>query len=310
MASAVGRGTGWLALLAGCLASCTAPKDQVVGVALDSARTRIAALELAAAQRDSLLGDAAAAASLFNEIDDAISRVRGAPRGRIVITERGEQRTYTSKEYRGYILARIDSLQMVVQRATNRAAALRPAGDSARDQSAQPQVDALQRTLLSYTATIERQRREIMVLTEQVRALTTARDEAVARTTELEDTVLALGEANNTVYVLFGTKSQLLELGVIEETGGARNFLMRRRGSTLVPTGRNEEGDFTALSRTTSTEIRMPRADRPYRVLTRQPADAAEGIGPDRVVRGTLRITDLDRFWAASRFLILLEEGG
>ncbi|MFI5246470.1 MAG: hypothetical protein ACHQQR_14655, partial [Gemmatimonadales bacterium] len=67
--------------------------------------------------------------------------------------------------------------------------------------------------------------------------------------------------------------------------------------------------DFTAIDKTAVSQIAFPSPDKTYRVITRQDVTALE-TAPDKNgrIKGGLKITNADKFWAASKFLIILEQ--
>ena len=67
--------------------------------------------------------------------------------------------------------------------------------------------------------------------------------------------------------------------------------------------------DFTSADKTTALEIAFPKSDKAYRIITRQDVGALETAPDDKGrIKGGIKIKDADKFWAASRFLILLEQ--
>jgi hypothetical protein len=165
-------------------------------------------------------------------------------------------------------------------------------------------------------ATIASQRETIATLMTEVEQL---RDEnqrlAFENTTLVEENVALFGavedltDRDNTVYYVAGTRDELIQNGVIEEEGGSRVlFVLGRRGKTWVP-GRNlDPSYFTAIDRRDVTEIPLPRQDREYRIASRQDVSALdEAPDKDGDIRGAVRIADPDRFWANSRYLILVQ---
>ncbi|HVZ48825.1 MAG TPA: hypothetical protein VG916_08585, partial [Gemmatimonadaceae bacterium] len=80
-------------------------------------------------------------------------------------------------------------------------------------------------------------------------------------------------------------------------------------GKTAVPAATLHEADFTAADRTTLSEIAFPRADKTYRIISRQDVTAL-ATAPDRSnrIKGGLKIVDAAKFWAPSKFLIVMEQ--
>ena len=65
---------------------------------------------------------------------------------------------------------------------------------------------------------------------------------------------------------------------------------------------------FTLADRTTLVQIPFPTA-KPYRIVSRQAVEALDTPpGPDGRITGGLRIVNADKFWAASKFLIVVEQ--
>jgi hypothetical protein len=53
----------------------------------------------------------------------------------------------------------------------------------------------------------------------------------------------------------------------------------------------------------------LPNPEREYRIISRQNLEFTDLVKPtDAIVRGTLTITDPERFWAPSRYLILVQK--
>ena len=64
------------------------------------------------------------------------------------------------------------------------------------------------------------------------------------------------------------------------------------------------------LDRTKVDEIPLPKADKAYRIVTRQDLDAVESTmttGKKGEVKGALKIRNHETFWANSKYLILVE---
>ncbi len=81
------------------------------------------------------------------------------------------------------------------------------------------------------------------------------------------------------------------------------------RGKTMVPGRTLDPAQFTVLSKAGDKQIMLPRADKEYRIISRQALEYTDLMRPrDAVVKGTLTITDPDKFWAPSKFLILVEK--
>jgi hypothetical protein len=125
----------------------------------------------------------------------------------------------------------------------------------------------------------------------------------VAETTNLTADKDKLTVERNTVYYVIGTKGELLKKHIIEQTGGTLGI-----GKTQVPARDLNPSDFTSIDRTKVSEIAFPAANQAYRIITRQDVSALE-TAPDKAgrIKGGLKIKDAERFWGASKYLILIQ---
>lgn len=124
----------------------------------------------------------------------------------------------------------------------------------------------------------------------------------------LTDTVNLLKEQNNTVYYIIGTKDELLQKGIIMQTGGSRfPLLFSKVGQTVVPARELDPAAFTKINKRAVLEIPLPGTDK-YRIASRQDLEGLATPPDDGGhVIGTLRIANPDKFWLTSRFLIVIQ---
>jgi HSP90 family molecular chaperone len=114
-------------------------------------------------------------------------------------SRRSGQRDSTVQKIR-YITARVKETEKKLGESEQRISELTTISDSLRG--------TLQVTMDNYRAVVDEQKATIVALTDQVSQLT--------------DTVNLLKEQNNTVYYIIGTKDELLQKGIITQTGGSR----------------------------------------------------------------------------------------
>jgi hypothetical protein len=115
-----------------------------------------------------------------------------------------------------------------------------------------------------------------------------------------------MGERYYRAYYVVGTEDELIEKGIVEREGGA-NLLFARIGRTLQPARALDPELFVAIDRRDIREIPLPDSTQRYAVVSRQSLDNADvGERDEAEFRGQLRIPDPERFWGASRFLILV----
>ncbi len=273
-----------------------------------SAKTRqqIAELQAASAQKDSLVEEVAANARIMSEIGAEVARAQGAP----VAGPGGERlgapaNPDTIMAGIRSLSARLDSTQVLLTRSEARA----------KDLSGQ--AGGLRRSIADLRAAVNNQKATVTALTEQVATLQAENTRLTGENTELSaanqllgDTVQALSTRAAKVYYVVGTKEDLLQRGIIKETGGSRVlFVFGKRGQVLVPAADMDPNYFTPIDMRNTMEIQLPHPDRTYRIVTPQDLSALSNT-PDekgRIQDSALRIVDAQRFWANSRYLILVE---
>jgi hypothetical protein len=260
---------------------------------------KLADLEQANAQRDSLLQEVAVSARLLSDVSSALSKVQ--VRGRQIRTSSETpllaQRDSMMQKLR-YVVARVSETETKLNQAQNRIKGLTSLSDSLRA--------TLDSTATNLGAILESQKATILALTEQVTSLET---ENVA----LRDTVAHVTERENTVYYIIGTKDELKQKGVIVEEGGSRVlFVLWRTGSILAPARELDPALFTPINKRDVREIQLPDAASEYRIASRQDL---EFLGTPRNEHGkvtgtsTLQISAPEQFWRNSKFLIIVQEG-
>ena len=290
-------------LLVGCEARDRARQDSLQAITVEQ-------LELTtqlSAQKDSLARIIVDADDFIMQIDSQIRTVKGLPTSKRV-SRRSESPIEEQIETRKEVLARVGAL---VERAKTTATQL--AASRAREKALKAELDDAQGKLLAtqqqlteaedrltndhtmiaeLNATIERQTAKIIELEVRVDSLVTE-----TRT---------LGETHYRAYYITGTEKELLEKGVIQHEGGA-NLIIAHPGRTLQPARTLDPSLFNAIDQRATREIPLDSTKR-YRVVSRQNLDKAHVRERDKTTfRGPLQIADADRFWAGSRYLILVQ---
>ena len=249
-----------------------------------------------AAQKDSLAGVVLDADAFIARIDSQISGVQ-ALRSAMPRVPRAPLESPLQEQLRAReeLLGRVASL---VDRAKTTAGQL--AESRRREQELLGERAAL-------TAQTERDQRLLEQFGETIRRQSAALASLQRRADSLVAETRTLGERHYRAYYIVGTERELLEKGVIEREGGA-NLLVARVGRTVQPKRVLETALFTAIDQRDVREIAMPDPARRYRIVSRQSLDAAEvRLREGPTFQGNLRIAEPDKFWAASRYLIVLE---
>ncbi|HEX7123886.1 MAG TPA: hypothetical protein VF178_16025 [Gemmatimonadaceae bacterium] len=250
-----------------------------------------------------LIGDAATSARLVAEIDKALSdaRIRIEPE-----TGRNESAMRNVSTDLAVVQKKVDVVLRRLRASEARVRRMRQDSTNHAALDAQ-QLAEYQQSLDALRTTVENQQREIVVLTQRVDSLTQVNVVLAARNDSVEAVNAELEAQDDRVYVAIGTERELAAKGVVRREGGT--LLLFGRGKTIVP-GRNPDPDaFQVLSKSRDRTIALPHPARDYRVVSRQSLAYTDVARPqDAIVRDTLRITDPQNFWAASRYLILVQK--
>jgi len=108
----------------------------------------------------------------------------------------------------------------------------------------------------------------------------------------------------NAVYVVTGTREELMKKGVLVSEGPRRYGIVGPRA--LMPARTLDVTQFTKLDRRSDTTIFLP--DGVYKIMSRQdgsvtvPREFKQGG-----IVGGLTIEDPEKFWSSSKFLILVK---
>jgi hypothetical protein len=274
----------------------------------------LAQVQQISAEKDSLLKDVMATSTFIAEVNGELAKVRSRTAGKPVAGKAGElESNLTPAQQREAIKSRITELTQRMNESESRLTASR---NRVRDLTAnnsalQTQLAGYDSTIAGFQKMIDQQKSEIASLTEQVNALqaenaTLKQDKVVlaAQKDTLTAEKTALVVEKNTVYYVIGTEDELFRKGIIAKQGG-----MLGLGKTAVPGAALNPADFTAVDRTNVMDIAFPKADRAYKIVSRQDLTAL-ATAPDKSnrIKGGLKITDAVKFWAPSKFLILMEQ--
>jgi len=252
-------------------------------------------LDSVTAQRDSLFAEVANNARLMNEITTTLAKVPNLKESEAAaespISGARDNLVYKVQQ----VTERLASTEQGLTAARRR---LRQA--SARTDSLSTRVTDLEHTLADLQALVENQKTTIMGLTEQVNTLQAAN-------VALRDTVDTVQTRAATAYYVIGTKEELLQRGIVVKEGGHRVlFIFGKAGQTLVPARDVDLSQFTPIDTRNVTDIPLPDSAA-YTIASRQDL-AYLATPPDDhgKVKGSIQITQPERFWLPSRFLIVV----
>lgn len=247
--------------------------------------------------QSAMIGDAATTARLISEIDRDLSRARiqvkddTAPESGI---DNASDRLAVVQKKVGVVLNRLAASESRIRRMREDSVArtMLNANQAA-------QIAEYEKSIADLRLTVESQSREIALLTAQV-------DSMGRENVALQARNNAMSAHEDSVFIAIGTEKELTERGVIRREGGT--LLAFGRGKTIVPARTLEVEDFQVISKSRDLTIQLPVSDRQYRVVSRQNLEYTDSTNrKDTMVKGALTVTDPEKFWAPSKFLILVQ---
>ncbi len=264
----------------------------VVAACGTSAETerKLAELEQANAQKDSLMQAVALSSRLLSDINVEIAKVK--VRGRLNVSSESpvtaSSDTLIAKLR--YVVTRVRETESQLSQSRQRIKTLTNLSDSLRA--------TLDSTASNLQAVIATQKQTIDLLTDQVNTLTAEN--------------VALRDSLSTGYYVIGTKAELKKRGILTEQGGGRVlFILWRTGKTLQPARNLDPSLFTAIDTRKVTQIPLPSARAEYRIASLQDLSYVAEERKNNKYSGTpsLTITSPVDFWRNSKFLIIVLEG-
>lgn len=245
------------------------------------------------AQKDSLTTVVSDADAFIAKIDSQVSRVKGLPKSKK--NPKSESAIEDQVQARKDMLKRVSALVARAQETAKQLAEARKREEDLRgeNEKLKAQVDADALRIAELTTQIEQQAMSIATMQ--------------AKVDTLDMLVNDLRATQSKAYYVIGDEGELVKKGIIVKEGGA-NLLVARVGRTLVPARSLDRDMFKAIDTREVHEIPVPDTTRRYQIVSRQSlenADLPERDGSS--FRGNLRIKDVDRFWAPSKFLIIVE---
>src|SRR3989440_11776486 len=264
----------------------------VVAACGTSAETerKLAELEQANAQKDSLMQEVALSSRLLSDINVEIAKVK--VRGRLNVSSESpvtaSSDTLIAKLR--YVVTRVRETESQLSQSRQRIKNLTNLSDSLRA--------TLDSTASNLQAVIATQKQTIDLLTDQVNTLTAEN--------------VALRDSLSTGYYVIGTRAELKKKGILTEQGGGRVlFILWRTGKTLQPARNLDPSLFTAIDTRQVTQIPLPSGKREYRVASLQDLSYIAEQREHNVYSGVsnLTITSPADFWRTSKFLIIILEG-
>jgi hypothetical protein len=258
----------------------------------------------AEAQKDTLLNEVLETTQFVSDLNSELAKAKN-----VAITSGGTDRGVPSaardRAERKETLARIQQVIARLNESEAKLTATESRVKTARVQNARllEQIETYKKTIEDLRAAAEQQRAEYeAIIADQQFQIGSLSDQLDT----LDREATALREYKNTVYYAVGTKKELIENGVVTKEGS--KFLVFG-GTRLEPARNLNQEAFTAIDRTQVLSIPLPRTDKRYKIVSRQnPAYLTGGVTEKgEVTGGVVEIQSPEDFWAASRYLILVQ---
>jgi hypothetical protein len=264
----------------------------------------------AEAQKDSLLTEVLETTQFVSDVNSELAKARSVA----IINaseDGGAPGAARDREERRATLARIQQVIARLNESEAKLTATEKRAKNARVQNARllAQISTYKRTIEDLKAAAEQQRAEheaiIADQRSQIALLAGQVDTLDRERTTLRGSVANLITYKNTVFYAVGTKEELIEKGVVKKEGSKFLFF---GGTRLEPARDLNASAFTAIDKTQTLSIALPRSDRKYRIVSRQsPTFLAGDVTSDGDVKGVVEIVSPEEFWSPSRYLILVQ---
>ena len=270
----------------------------------------LAEAQAAEAQKDTLLTEVLETTQFVSDLNSELAKARS-----VAIAagdeERGVPGAQQDREQRKAALLRIQQIITRLNESEAKLTAAEERAKSARVRNARllAQISTYKKTIEDLKIAAEHQRAEneaiIAEQRSQIAVLAGQVDTLDKERTTLKGSVARLTTYKNTVYFAVGTKDELLKNGVVTKEGS--KFLVFG-GTRLEPARDLNTSAFTAIDKTQTLSIALPRTDKKYKIISRQsPSFLAGDVSTKGEVRGVVEIAAPEEFWLPSRYLILVE---
>jgi predicted nucleic acid-binding Zn-ribbon protein len=267
----------------------------------------LAESQAAEAQKDSLLTEVLETTQFVSDLNSELAKAKS-----VAITSDGADRglpgAIQDREERKATLARI---QQVIARLNESEAKLTAAEARAKNSRIRnarllAQIATYKKTIEDLKTAAEQQRAENEDQRSQIALLAGQVDTLGKERNSLRGSVASLITYKNTVYYAVGTKDELIKNGVVTKEGS--KFLVFG-GTRLEPARNLNPAAFTAIDKTQTLSIALPRIDKKYTIVSRQSPEFLSGdVTHKGEVKGVVEIESPEEFWSTSKYLILVQK--
>jgi hypothetical protein len=261
----------------------------------------------AEAQKDSLLTEVLETTQFVSDLNSELAKAKT-----LAITSEGTDPglpgAMKDREERKATLERIQEVIARLNESEAKLTATETRAKNARIRNARllAQIATFQKTIEDLKTAAEQQRLEIEDQRSQIALLAGQVDTLGQERNTLRGHVASLISYKNTVYYAVGTKDELIQSGVVTREGS--KFLVFG-GTRLEPARNLNPAAFTAIDKTQTLSIALPRIDKKYKIVSRQSPEYLSGdVNPNKgEVKGVVEIVAPEEFWSASKYLILVQ---
>ncbi|MGH7509559.1 MAG: hypothetical protein ACREMZ_08820 [Gemmatimonadales bacterium] len=271
----------------------------------------LAEARAAEAQKDTLLTEVLETTQFVSDLNSELAKAKS-----VAIASAGADRGMPSPARdRAERKATLERIQQVIARLDESEAKLtatetRAKGARIRNARLLAQIATYKNSLEGLKTAAEQQKVEheaiIANQRSQIATLAGRIDTLGQEAADLRGSVANLTRQGNTVYYAVGTKDELIKKGVVTKEGS--KFLVFG-GTRLEPARNLNVSAFTAIDKTQTLSIPLPRTDKKYKIISRQsPAYLTGGVTEKGEVRGgVVEIVSPEEFWSPSKYLIMVQ---
>lgn len=272
----------------------------------------LAEQQAVSAQKDSLMAEILETSKFVTDVNTELAKVKGLNADGTV-ADPGVPGAARDRDQRQQTLAQV---QAVITRLTEKEAELERNSErlkvlTKRDSRLGRQLAEYKKSLADLKAEMETQATQLTAIIDsqktEIVTLGARVDTLNVEKTALRDTVGNLTTAQNTAYYVAGTEKELKEKGIVVKEGS--KFLVFG-GTSLQPSRRPDPSLFTRIDLTQDSVIVLPDSAKKYKIVSRQSPEFLDTttVEQDGKVKGELHIQSPTEFWAASKFLILVQD--
>jgi hypothetical protein len=260
--------------------------------------------------KNQLLNDMLVSTQFINDVDAEIAKARSLPKGKTRAQLATPAEAAKIKEDRQEVLSKIKLLVDRLNSTDERLREVRRQASllSQHDSTLMKQVAQYEQTIADFKQTVERQRAEFQAIVDsqnvQIASLKGKVDTLTTAKAALTDTVNALTTQKDAAYYVAGTREDLLKMGVVVEDGRRSFLLFGSRPVKISPS--LDTTAFTRIDLTKDTSITLPQGE--FLIFSRQdPAYMKPFQSQDNKIVGGINITQPEKFWSTSKFLVLMK---